>query len=46
MKEITIILTILILNACSTPNVKRNQVSLEDAQWEPINQNYINKKDF
>ena len=47
MKKISTLFIVLILTACSTsPQMKKNQVSLEDSQWEPINKNYTNKKDF
>ena len=47
MKIISILFIVLILTACSTsPQMKKNKVSLEDSQWEPINKNYTNNKDF
>lgn len=47
MKKISILFIVLILTACNTsPQMKKNKVSLEDSHWEPINKNYINKKDF
>lgn len=47
MKKISILFIILILTACSTsPQIKKDKVTLEKNQWEPINNNYMNKKDF
>ncbi len=43
MKILTIVILIT-LSACTTN--KNNQVSLENKQWEPVNKNYMNKKDF
>jgi len=47
MKKTLTLLTLILLTACTTsPKIKQNQVSLENKQWEPVNTNYINKKDF
>ena len=47
MKIILMSLIMLMLTACTTsPTPKNSQLPLENKQWEPVNKNYIHKKDF
>jgi len=47
MKTTLTLLIIMLLTACNvSPEIKQNQVSLENKKWEPVNTNYMSKKDF
>jgi len=46
MKLLIILFMMLILTSCATKTpTPKNQVTLENKKWEPVNKN-INKKDF
>ena len=46
-KTLIFTLMIILLTGCvPAPSVKTSQVTLEGKQWEPVNKNYMNKKDF